>query len=110
MLIYNFSLEVYNQPFTNPEYYPYDDFKSAYKAYKNICKDNQVDTFEGVLDKHYHRTYLPVEGGLVAKADKECLTGYTYGICHEGYGYFVGLGRLEALELNPTTDLFWSFE
>lgn len=108
MFIQKFTDEVHNQTFFYPEDYPYHDFKTAYKAYKSICRDHEVDTFEGVLDHHYYRTQLPIQSGLVAKVDREGLTGWTYGVCYNGFGFFVDTNGLEALELNPTTDLYWS--
>lgn len=110
LFIQKYTLEVFNKPYADPKDYPFCDYKSALRAFRKICRDNNVDNFESVLDKHYYRVNLPVEGGLVAKLDDEGLTGYTYGICYDGYGYFVGKSGLMALELNPTTDLYWSVE
>ena len=108
LFIQKYTDEVWGEPYAYPEDYPFHDYKTAYRAFCRICKDHGVDTFEGVLDKHYYRVGLPVEGGLVAKPDTEGLTGYTYGISYNGAGFFVGGQGLEAKELNPTTDLYWS--
>lgn len=110
LFIQKYTDEVWGKPYAKPEDYPFHDFKTAYRAFRKICKDHNVDTFEEVLDQHYYRVELPVEGGLVAKLDDEGLTGYTYGISYEGFGYFVDKSGLTALELNPTTDLYWSVE
>ena len=110
LFIQKYTQEVWGKPYADPSNYPFHDFKTAYKAFRKICKDHNVKTFEGVLDQHYYRVRLPVEGGLVAKPDVDGLTGYTYGVCHDGFGYFVDTKGLTALELNPTTDVYWSIE
>lgn len=110
LFIQKYTDEVWDKPYAKPEDYPFHDFKTAYRAFRKICKDHGVDTFEGVLDQNYHRINLPVEGGLVAKPDSEGITGFTYGVCYQGFGYFVDKDGLIALELNPTTDLYWSVE
>jgi len=108
LFIWKYTSEVHKKPFANPDDYPFYDLKTAYRALKRICKDNHVETFEGVLDKHYYRVDLPMDGGLVAKPDTEGLTGYSYGISYAGWGFFVGPDGIQQLELNPTTDLYWS--
>lgn len=110
MFIQKYTDEVWGKPYAKPEDYPFHDFKTAHRAFRKICKDNDVGSFEEVLDKHYHRESLPTQGGIVAKPDTEGLTGFTYGICYEGFGYFVGKSGLTPLELNPQTDLYWSVE
>ena len=108
MFVWKYASEVYQKPFANPIDYPFSDLVTARKALKDLCHDNGVDTFEGVLDKHYYRVELPMDGGLVAKPDTEGLTGYTYGISYAGFGFFVGIRGIQQLELNPATDLYWS--
>ena len=110
LFIQKYTSEVFNKPYADPKDYPFHDFKTALKAFRKICKDNNTGNFEAILDKHYYRVSLPVEGGIVAKPDSEGLTGYTYGICHDGFGYFVDKNGLIVLELNPSTDLYWSVE
>ena len=110
MFIWKFTSEVWNKPYADPDEYPFYDYKTARKAFRNICKDHKVSTFEEVLDCHYHRVELPVEGGLVAKPDIEGLTGYSYGVCYDGFGYFVGQKGLVAMEINPMIDIFWSID
>lgn len=110
LFIQKYTSEVWGKPYAEPEDYPFHDFKTAVKALFRICRDSNVKTFEGVLDKYYYRTSFPVEGGIVAKPDTEGLTGYSYGVCHDGYGYFVGENGLVLYELNPLTDLFWSID
>ena len=110
LFIQKYTDEVWGEPYAFPEDYPFHDYKTAYKAFRRICKDHNVKTFEEVLDQHYYRVDLPVEGGLVAKPDTEGLTGYTYGVTYSGAGFFVGETPLEAKELNPTTDLYWSIK
>jgi len=108
LFIWKYTSEVHKKPFSDPDDYPFHDLKTAFRALKKICSDNKVRTFEGILDKHYHRVDLPIDGGLVAKPDTEGLTGYTYGISYAGWGFFVGANGIQQLELNPTTDLYWS--
>ena len=110
LFIQKYTDEVWDEPYACPEDYPFHDYKTAYRAFRRICKDHGVDTFEEVLDQHYYRVGLPAEGGLVAKPDTEGLTGYTYGVSYNGAGFFVGGQGLEARELNPTTDLYWSIK
>jgi len=108
LFIQKYTSEVWDKPYANPEDYLFHNYKTARRALKKICSDNGTETFEGVLDKHYYRVDLPVEGGIAAKPDIEGLTGYTYGICYNGFGYFVGDKGLMAHELNPSKDLYWS--
>lgn len=110
MLIWKYTQEVWNKPFADPDKYPYSDMKSSIKVFRVFTRDNGVSSFKEVLDKHYYRTSFPIEGGLVAKPDTEGLLGYAHGICYGGFGYFVDKNGLVALELNPTTDLYWSIE
>jgi hypothetical protein len=110
LFIQKYTDEVWNEPYAYAEDYPFHDYKTAYKAFRKICKDHGVSTFEEVLDQHYYRVDLPVEGGIVAKPDSEGLTGYTYGICHEGFGFFVDSDGLVVYELNPLTDMYWSIK
>ena len=108
MFIWKFTSEVYSKPFADPLKYPFHNLPTAIKAFKVICKNNGSDSFEGVLDKHYTREELPVEGGLIAKRDSEGVTGYSYGVCYNGFAYFVGESGLVVMEINPEKDLFWS--
>jgi hypothetical protein len=110
LFIQKYTDQVWNKPYANPQEYPFDDLKSAFKAFRDICSNHDVDSFEGVLNSHYYPVPLPVQGGLVAKPDTEGLTGYSYGVCYNGFGYFVGDDGLVAIELNPATDLYWSVE
>jgi hypothetical protein len=102
--------EVFDKPYANPDDYPFHDFKTAVRACRRICKDNGVRHFNEVLDKHYHRIDLPEEGCIVAKEDNEGITGYTYGVCYDGFGYFAGDDGLQTMELNPAEDHYWSVE
>lgn len=108
LFIHKFLDSVHSKPFDQPDTYPYKGFKGAVKQLKRLYRAHQVKTFEELLDKHYYRVKLPVDKGIVAKADTEALTGFTYGVAYNGAGIFVSESGLKALELNPTTDLYWS--
>jgi hypothetical protein len=108
LFIWKFANEVYQKPYADPDKYPFHDYKSARRALKSLCSDYGVETFEQVLDTCYYRVDYPIEGGIVAKPDIEGLTGYSYGVCHAGCGYFVGEKGITAMELNPSKDLYWS--
>lgn len=108
MFLHKYLTEVYENPFFDPSYYPYSGYKSARKALIRLLKDQGALTLADLLDGHYYRVLLPVDCGLVAKPDTEGLTGYTYGVTYDCFGFFVGEEGIKAHELNPTTDLYWS--
>lgn len=110
MFIHKFLRDVWGKPFADPSDYTFYDFRTAFLALKKICSDNKVENFNQILSDRYYQVDLPVEGGIIAKKDHEGLTGYTYGVCHDGFGYFSDKSGLIALELNPSTDLYWSVE
>ena len=110
LFIWKYTSEVYHKPAADPAKYPFHDLKTAKRALLKLFKDKGIRSVEELLDSTYHRTDLPYGGCIVAKPDNEGLTGYTYGVCYEGYGIFVDRKGLVALELNPLTDLYWSIE
>jgi hypothetical protein len=110
LFIHKYTDEVWGKAHVDPRDYPFYNYRTALRAIRKICKDHDVENFEGLLDKYYYRVDLPVQGGIVAKPDTEGLTGYSYGICYDGFGYFVGRKGLMIYELNPKTDLYWSVE
>jgi len=110
MFVWKYTQEVYQKPFANPDDYPFNDLASAKRAFVKLCRDNSVDSVEDLFDKKYYSIPLPIGGCIVAKPDSEGLTEYTYGISYEGFGHFVDRNGLVPLELNPTTDLYWSVE
>jgi len=110
MFVWKYTQEVYQKPFADPTAYPFHDLNTAKRAFVKLCRDNGLSSVEELFDREYYRVPLPIGGCIVAKPDTEGLTGYTYGISYEGFGHFVDKNGLVALELNPTTDLYWSVD
>ena len=88
---------------------PYNDEKSARKAFIEVMRSNKCTSMPQVLDKLLRRCYyVPKHGSVVAKTDmKDTSTGYRLGIVDGRHGVFMGLEGLIFEPLDLETDLYW---